>query len=121
MFAVLDLVDDPADRARDDRPRLPHRLGDGQPEALGEALLDDDGGVALQRVHDRGRLVGVGHRRAGEVDAAARLVRQRAPAVDAVVVDLGRLGIVRDAGDRRAGEDEVRAERGIDVMRQSPP
>ena len=43
-LAVVDLVPDSADPACDDRPLLPHRLGDRQPEALGEALLDNHAG-----------------------------------------------------------------------------
>ena len=43
VLAVDDLVLDAADRAGDHRPALPHRLGDGEAEALGEALLHDDG------------------------------------------------------------------------------
>ena len=77
--AVLDLIDDAADRTGDDGLSLPHRLRDRQAEALGEALLDDDRRVALDRVHDRRVLVGIGHGDAGEVDAAARGVRQLPP------------------------------------------
>jgi hypothetical protein len=57
LLAMLDLVDDPSDCTRHDRPGLPHRLGDRQAEALGEALLRDDGSVPLERVHDRRSLV----------------------------------------------------------------
>ena len=79
VLAVDDLVDDAADGARDDRPRLPHRLGDGEAEALGEALLDDDRGVALQGVDDRGASSASAIGSAGEVHAAAGGVGQRAP------------------------------------------
>ena len=61
----------PPTSRRDDRAALPHRLGDGEPEALGEALLDHDVGAALQRVDDHGVLVGVVHRQQREVHAAA--------------------------------------------------
>ena len=50
---------------------LPHRLGDGEAEALGEALLGHDRRVALDRVDDGSVLVGVAHRDAREVDAGA--------------------------------------------------
>ena len=75
MSAAHDLVDDAPDGAADDRPALPHRLGHRQAEALGEALLDDDRRMALERVDDRGRLVRVGHRRTGEVHATTGRVR----------------------------------------------
>ena len=114
--AADDLVDDSADGARDDRPRLPHRLRDGEPEPLGDALLDDDGCVALEGVDDRRRLVGVGHRCAGEVHAAARGVGQSPPELDALLEHLGGLGIVRDPRHRRPGQQEVRAEGGIHVL-----
>ena len=52
---------------------LPHRLGDGEPEALGEALLHDDVGAALERVDDRRVLLDVLHRQQREVHALARL------------------------------------------------
>ena len=58
-------------RGGDDRAALPHRLGDGEPEALGQALLRDDVGAPLQRVDDHGVLVGVLHRQQREVHAAA--------------------------------------------------
>src|SRR6188472_444526 len=41
-LTVYHLLDDPPDRARDDRPALPHRLGHREPEPLREALLDND-------------------------------------------------------------------------------
>ncbi len=44
---VGDLIDDSADATRDDRPTLSHRFGDGEAEALGEALLGRDAGVSL--------------------------------------------------------------------------
>ena len=74
----------PPTRAGDDRPRLPHRLGDGEPEALGEALLHDDVGASLDRVDDRRVLLDVVHRQAGEVHALAQRrsaarARARAP------------------------------------------
>src|SRR5664279_3287596 len=62
VLAVGDLVEDAADAAGDHRPRLPHRLGHGQAEALHQALLGDDAGVLLDRVHDGRILVRVVHR-----------------------------------------------------------
>ena len=67
----------PPTRRGDDRAALPHRLGDGQAEALGEALLHDDVGAPLERVDDHRVLVGVGHRQQREVHAAADVARQR--------------------------------------------
>src|SRR5215831_754552 len=119
VLVIADLVGDAPDRARDDRPFLPHRLRDGEAEALGEALLDDDRRVALDRVYDRRRLVRVGHGRTGEVDTAAGCVRQLPPEGDALVQDLGGLGVVGDAGDGRAAEEQVCAERGINVVREA--
>ena len=55
---------------------LPHRLGDRQPEALGQALLHDDVGAALERVDDHRVLLEVLHRQQREVDRA----RARRPA-----------------------------------------
>ena len=69
-FAVDDLVLNPADAAGHHRPRLPHRLGDRQPEPLGEALLEHDVGSSLDRVHDRRVLLQVVHRQAGEMYAS---------------------------------------------------
>jgi len=51
-LAVHDLVDDPADGTCHDRPRLPHRLRDREPESLGEALLRHHTRVALKRIDD---------------------------------------------------------------------
>ena len=81
---------------------LPHRLGDGQPEALGEALLHDDVGAPLQRVDDDRVLVGVVHRQQREVDPAADRRRQRVPGRLDLGEDLGALGVVGDRGDVRA-------------------
>ena len=78
-LAVDHLVDEAADRAGDDRPRLQHALGDGQPEALGEALLHDDAGVALERVDDHRVLLDVVHRDADQLDAVADGVGELAP------------------------------------------
>src|SRR5258707_7276239 len=48
VFAVADLPANAADIAANDGGALPHRLGDGEPEALAGRLLQDYGGVALQ-------------------------------------------------------------------------
>ena len=48
--AVLDLQRYAADVPADERPRLPDRLGDRQPEALAGGLLDQHVGVRLERV-----------------------------------------------------------------------
>src|SRR6185437_993868 len=48
-LAVLDLGDDPAHSARDHRPGLPERLGDGQAEAFLRRLLDRRRRVHLER------------------------------------------------------------------------
>src|SRR5829696_4463887 len=59
ILAVEYLVLDASDPARHHRAALPHRFRNGQAEALREALLDHDRGVALKRVHDRGVLLGI--------------------------------------------------------------
>src|SRR5262249_60001101 len=56
--SVLDLMTDAADVPADDGSALPHRLGHGQPEALTQRFLDDDGRPTLQAV-DQGRVVAV--------------------------------------------------------------
>src|SRR3954451_19012831 len=57
---VRHLERDPADVAADERPRLPQRLADGQPEALARRLLDHDVGVRLEGVDlDRADVVEV--------------------------------------------------------------
>ena len=52
---------------------LPHRLGDGQAEALGEALLHDDVAWRWSALTIAAFSSSVVHRQAGEVDARARL------------------------------------------------
>ena len=55
-----DLQRDAADVAADRRPALPQRLGDGQPEALADRLLDADVGLRLEGVDlDRADVVEV--------------------------------------------------------------
>src|SRR5271157_1408129 len=52
--AVLDLLSDAADARGHDRAALPHRLCDGEAEALRQALLGNDIGAPLKRVDDHG-------------------------------------------------------------------
>jgi hypothetical protein len=99
--AVLDLVLDPADPRRHDRAALPHRLRHGQPEALGEALLSDHVGAALERVDDDGVLFGVVHRQQRQVNAAAHVRGQRMPGGLGLREDGGALRVVRDRHGRR--------------------
>ena len=81
-----DLVDDPAHRAGDDRSRLPHGLDDRESETFGEALLHDDARMPLERVDDRGVLVGIVHRDTDEMRpfaatrSGARATARRSPA-----------------------------------------
>jgi hypothetical protein len=107
--AVSDLVLDPADPAGDHGTPLPHRLGDGQPKALHEALLDDHGGVPLQRIHDDRVLVDVVHRDRGQVHADADRFRELVPVLGAVAEHLGALGVVGHARDVRPREHQVSA------------
>ena len=79
--AVLDLVPDASDAGGDHRPRLPHRLRDGQPEALGQALLDNHRRVALEGVDDGGVLLLVLERDVDQVHPRADVGRQLPPAV----------------------------------------
>jgi hypothetical protein len=113
---VDDLVGDPADGARHHRPRLPHRLGDGEPEALGEALLHDDRRVALQRVDDERILDRVVHRNGRKVDARTVLSRELTPHRDRLVPDPEAFGVVADAVDCRPREDEVCAGPRVDGL-----
>ena len=68
-FAVHDLVDDSTDGTRYDRPRLPHRLRDREPESLCEALLRHDARMALESIDNERVLYRVGHRDRGQVDS----------------------------------------------------
>src|SRR6188472_3087874 len=81
MLAGGDLVDDAADRAGNHGPGLPHGLCHRESEALGQALLTDHGGVALEGIDDCRSLVGIGHRHAGEVHTATDGVRELPPKV----------------------------------------
>ena len=110
-LAGNDLVDDAADCGADDGARLPHRLGDGEPEALGETLLHDDRRVALQRIDDRRRL------RRGRPSVCRRGGRgvalrsgSRFQSARHSSQDLIRLGVVGDAA-------RLRARRGSDGRR----
>ena len=113
--AVLDLVLDAADAARDHGPSLPHRLCHGQPEALGEPLLGDDVGAALHRVDDRGVLLGVFHRQQRQVHAAAHIRRQVTPRGLDLGEYLGSLGVV---GRRRATSGPASTRCGASLRRE---
>ena len=93
---------------------LPHRLGDGQPEALGEALLHDDVGPPLQRVDHRRVFVEVVHRQAGEMDPARGSPSDSSSrqARSNLAPDRCAFGVVGDRGGGGAGEDEMRLARG---------
>ena len=116
MRPVLDLVLDAAHVRRDDRAALPHRLGDGEPEALGEALLGHDVGAALQRVDDDRVLVGLVHRQQREVHAPADALRQLVPRRLDLLEDLRALGIVGHRRDVGAGEQQMRVLVGVHVL-----
>ncbi len=94
VHAVTDLVADAAHRRRHDGALLPHRLGHGEPEPFGQALLHHDVGAALERVHDDRVGLDIVGRQVGDVDPAPILRRQAPPDVE----DLGEhrvgLGIV---------------------------
>jgi hypothetical protein len=64
--------------------------------------------VALQGVDDRRCLVGIGHRHAREMNPATHGVGQSSPALDAGLVNLTGLGIIRNARDRWACEHSGR-------------
>ena len=62
VVSIDDLIVDATDRSCHDRPGLPHGFGHREAEPFGEALLDDDAGVSLERVDDDCVLVDVVHR-----------------------------------------------------------
>ena len=97
----------PPIRLADDRTRLPHRLGDGEAETLGEALLNDNVGAALYGVDHRRVLVDILHRQRGEVDAFLQPTRQRLTLGLDRGQDLSALRIVGDPGNRRPGKEQV--------------
>ena len=99
----------PPTAVRDHRARLPHRLGDGEPEALGDALLHHDVGDALERIDDHRVLLGVVERQAHEVDVAARVLPEPVAHRLRLLEHLRALGIVGDVLDRRARVDQVGA------------
>ena len=94
---VTNLVLNSADRARHDGTSLPHRLGHCEAEPLLQTLLDDDGGVPLERVHERGVLFLVVHRQHREVHRAAGRGRQREPGALQLAETLGALRVVGHA------------------------
>jgi hypothetical protein len=121
VHAALDLVADPADGAREHRPRLPHRLGHGESEALAQALLDDHAGVALERVHDGGILLDVRRRQERQVHPLAMRVGQAAPGRFHLLEDGGALGIVRHGLHVRTREHELRRRRRLAVEERRVP
>ena len=106
-LAVGDLVLDAANPAADHRPPLPHSLGDGEAEPLGDALLEDHVGAALDRVDHRSVFVDVVHRQAYQVGAAAALVAHPPPRLGGVAVDHRPLGVVGDPAALRPRQDQV--------------
>jgi hypothetical protein len=113
---VLDLILNATDIGSDDRAALPHRLRHRQAESLGQALLDDDVGTALERVDDHGVLVRVAHRQQREVHPAAHRAREPLPGRLNLGEHLGAFRIVGHRGDVRTGEHEVRRLVGPDVL-----
>ena len=94
------------DPAGHDWPRFPHRLGHGEAETFGEALLHDHVRAALEGVHHRRVLFDVVHRQGGEVDARLR------PRIQphALRADLGQPRRLRDRRrhrDRRPRQEQV--------------
>ena len=107
-LAIRHLVPDPTHRGCDHRARLPHRFGHREPEALLNALLHHDRGVALKRVDDGRVLIDVRHGKTGQLHPCAPLVRQRAPGLGDLVEDCGTFGIVGDPADVGSCQHEVR-------------
>ena len=104
---------------RHDRARLPHRLRDCQPEALGQALLHDHVGAALQRVDHRGVLLDV------VIGSATRCTRAATRAGIASHSAIAWASTCRPLGSsvtdsKRARRDEVRVgHHGRDVLREA--
>ena len=93
--AVFDLVLDAADRTCHDRPRLPHRLGHGQAEALRRLFWTTTSRAAEARSRPRRSPRGRSSR-GGEMDASLPCLRQATPSRLHFVEDLGPFGIVCD-------------------------
>ena len=100
----------------DDRAALPHRLCDGEPEALSQALLRDHVGAPLKGVDDHRVLVGVRHRQQGEVHATADPAGQLRPSRLDFCEHLLALGVVGDRRHVGARQHEVRLLVGADVL-----
>jgi hypothetical protein len=118
--ARSDLVDDPADRGPDDRPSFPHPLGDGQPEPLGQALLDDHARMPLERVDHGGVVVGVLQWQGHEQDPVADGGGQVAPLQHAVAEDGSAFGVVGNSGHGRAGQYQVTGAARGDELGEAP-
>jgi hypothetical protein len=116
---VGDLVLDAADPAGQDRAGLPHRLGHGQAEPFGQALLDDDVGATLQGVDHGPVLLQVVHGQAGQVQSGAGPGGKRGRGPAYLLEDLFALGVVAHRGGRRAGQDQVGAQPVGDVADES--
>ncbi|MDZ7727731.1 MAG: hypothetical protein U5Q44_05750 [Dehalococcoidia bacterium] len=79
VHAVVDLVGDATDVARNNRPALPHGLRHGESESFVQALLHDDARVPLERVHHRRVLLRVLHGQRHQVHDVPDAVRQCPP------------------------------------------
>ena len=102
--AVVDLIPDAPEPARDNGACLPHRLGHGESEALREALLDDDVGATLERVDDDSVLLDVVRGEVRDVDPTSHRFAQAGPSLSKLLQDGDGLGVVADGRRRRAGE-----------------
>ena len=94
VLSILDLIGDASDAARNHRTRLPHSFGDGEAKTLGQALLHDHVGSALQRVDHGGVLVLVIHRQLHDEHARCDRSVERLMLRQKLLQDLGLLGVV---------------------------
>ena len=117
--AVVDLVLDSSHPAGDDGSALPHRLGHRETEPFLQALLDDDVGPPLERVHDGTVLLFVLHRERGQVDPLSDVVGQAGHRLGHFAEDLLSFGIVRHPGRGRTGQDELGLRPTVDMLGES--